>query len=182
MLAKGNRVKLHMTGMLDDGRIFYDTHIQGGIPVEFEIGHAGLLPALERELCLMEAGERRTIRIDAADAYGDYDPALRETVPLKDIPHGDELPLGEYIVFNTDEGPRRMKVAAIEDGTVTFDYNHELAGHDLRFDIDLLKVMRDSGDAVEAERFYHESECGCKGALGCHHDSADSPQGASALR
>ena len=41
---------------------------------------------------------------------------------------------------SSDGQPFPVFVAAIEDGIVTFDMNHQLAGKDLNFDITLLEV------------------------------------------
>lgn len=169
-MEPGSKLKLHMRGTLDDGRVFYDTHAQGGIPIEITIGESNFLPTLENAIREMEAGQHKTINLAAADAYGPYNPELTETLELSKIPNGDKLPLGEYVIFSSDQGPLRVKVAAIEDGMVTFDYNHELAGQDLTFDVNVVKVLDVSGGAVDHERYYAEEECGCKGILGHDHD------------
>ena len=172
MLTAGSSIKLHMVGRLDGGRVFYDTHVSGGVPLEITIGNHQLLPALEEELCAMEVGERRMISIPAERAYGTYDPTLIEVVPLSKFPNSDQLTVGEYIILNSDQGPIRLKVASIENGEVTFDYNHELAGHDLEFQVDLLKVLPPDAGAVDHERYYAEEDHCCHDLLGeedaCH--------------
>ena len=169
MIETGSKVKLHFVGTLDDGRIFYSTHVQGGVPMEITIGNVEVLPALEQEIVTMEAGDRKVVTIPAARAYGEYNPELKETVPRASLPNADQLPLGEYVVFNTEVGPLRVKVESITEDCVVFDYNHELAGEDLTFKIDVLAVMSAAQGCIEREDFYREDECGCKKALG-HHD------------
>ena len=62
-------------------------------------------------------------------------------MPLDQIPNGDQLPVGQTVYMRAPNGqPFPVFVAAIEDGIVTFDMNHELAGKDLNFDITLLEV------------------------------------------
>ncbi len=172
MLEDGCKVKMHLRGTLDDGRMFYDTHLQGGIPVELTLGEGTLLPALEREIAGMVPGQRLEVRIPAKDAYGEYDPSLREVLPVSKVPNAERLPVGEYIVFPTDEGLLRVKVESVEGGNVVFDYNHELAGHDLTFRIDLVKALGPDGGVLEEELYRSEADCGCKGLLGhdgpCH--------------
>lgn len=172
MLQAGSRVKAHIVATLDDGSVVYSTHLQGGLPHEIIIGQRQVLPAVEEQLATMEAGEQRTFTVAAADAYGTYDPTLIETVEAAKIPNADDLPVGGYVVFSTEEGPLRVKVAKIEDGIVTFDYNHELADHDITYKIDVVKVLANADDAVDSERYFNEKECGCKSAFGhgCDHD------------
>lgn len=177
MIEKGSKVKLHFVGTLDDGRIFYSTHIQGGVPMEITIGNVEVLPALEEEIVSMEVGDRKTVTIPAARAYGEYNPELKETVPKSGFPNADQLPLGEYVVFNTEVGPLRVKVESITDDSIVFDYNHELAGQDLTFKIDVLAVMSAAEGCIERENFYREEECGCKKALGHHSHDHDHGHG-----
>lgn len=169
MIEAGSKVKMHFVGTLDDGRVFYSTHVQGGTPMEITIGNREVLPAMEREVVTMQVGDRKTVTIAAKDAYGEYDASLKEVVPVSEFPNADELPVGEYVVFNTEAGPLRVKVESVENGLVTFDYNHELAGQDLTFKIDVLGVMSPLQGSIEHEEFYREEECGCKQALGVHH-------------
>lgn len=171
MLNAGSRVKAHMVATLDDGSVVYDTHMQGGLPQEIIIGQRQVIPAVEEQLRTMEPGEQRTFTVPAKDAYGEYNPTLTETVEASKIPNADQLPLGGYVVFSTEDGPLRVKVASIEDGNVTFDYNHELAGHNITFKIDVVKTLAESSDAVDSECYYNEEECGCKAAFGhdCNH-------------
>ncbi len=170
MIESGSKVKLHFVGTLADGRVFYSTHIQGGTPMEITIGKHEILPSMEQAIIGMQPGDRKVVTIPAKDAYGEYDASLKECVPENEFPNALELPVGDFVVFNTDAGPLRVKVESIEDGLVTFDYNHELAGQDLTFKIDVLNVMSPGQGAIEHEDFYREDECGCKQALGVRHD------------
>ena len=46
--------------------------------------------------------------------------------------------MGNYIVVETPEESLRVKVLGFKDGYVYLDHNHELAGEDLYFEIELL--------------------------------------------
>lgn len=170
MLKAGSRVKAHIVATLDDGSVVFSTHIQGGLPQEIIIGQRQVLPAVEEQLVTMQSGDQRTFTVPAAEAYGTYDPTLIETVEASKIPNADQLPLGGYVVFSTEDGPLRVKVAKIEDGLVTFDYNHELADRDITYKVDVVKVLADAGDVVDSERYFNEKECGCKSAFGHGHE------------
>ena len=137
MLQAGQKAVFHCAGTLEDGYVFLDTWAVNE-PMQVTIGDGTLLPSLERELCTFERGERSTFTISAAQAYGIYDPSLVFSVPAESFPNTGNLPIGGYITVNLDSGPVRLKVVKIEDGKVWFDSNHELAGHNLTFEVELL--------------------------------------------
>lgn len=63
------------------------------------------------------------------------------TPPVSQIPNGDQLPVGQTVYMRGPAGQSfPVFVEAIEDGIVTFDMNHELAGKDLNFEITLVEV------------------------------------------
>lgn len=168
---------LHIKGFLDDGRRFIDTRLKGGIPINLPLGEGRLPESVEAAIKQMAPRESKTIRVSSDEAYGAYDESLIETVPKANIPNADKLPVGQYIMFASDDEPIRVKVVSVDDETVVFDHNNELAGYDLIFDIELFKLLEDERDSIEHERFFGNQECGCKEALGHgegssahHHD------------
>jgi len=156
MVNIGKRARVHYVGMLDDGRVFDSTYDRGA-PLELTIGSMTLLPAVERELAQMTPGKERNIVIPAEEAYGHYDESLVEAVPVSSMPHADELPIGGYIMLQTTAGLQRIKVMRVEDELIYFDLNHELAGHDLHFKLNLVEFVEESS----IERELHPAGCGC---------------------
>lgn len=161
------RANLHIKGSLDDGRCFINTRLKGGTPVNVNLGEGKLPEMVERIILEMVPTESRSIHVPAREAYGEYDQALIETVPTSSIPHAESLPVGQYIMFATEDEPIRVKVVSVDDAEVVFDHNHELAGCDLIFEIKLFKLLRNESDSIEHERFFGTQVCGCKDAL-CH--------------
>ena len=89
----------------------------------------------------MEQGETKTVHIPAADAYGERNEELVQRIPLENIPNGDQLPVGQTVYMQGPTGqPFPVFVQGIENGIVTFDMNHELAGKDLNFEITLVEI------------------------------------------
>lgn len=158
MLRKGQKVLIQYAGEIENGNTFVNTWVNGG-PVEVTVGSGEFLPLFELALMKLERGQRTTVHIPASQAYGAYDESNVIRVPKAQIPHADELPVGSFVSMMTEIGQVRVKVAAVEDGEVVFDCNHELAGHDLTFEIEL---MRDGTETpVEEEAAPHSCGCGC---------------------
>ena len=53
-------------------------------------------------------------------------------------------------VRGANEEPIPVTIANVEDGKVTLDANHPLAGHDLTFEIELVEI-EEAGDSEESE-------------------------------
>lgn len=156
----GRRVKVHYIGTLDDGTEF-DNTIRQGTPLEYIVGSRQVLAGFDRAVSEMEVGKTRTIHIPASEAYGAYDESLIEAVPVSVMPHTDQLPIGEYIAISTSAGDIRVKVMRIEKDMVYLDHNHELAGEDLNFSIELVSVYGEYESSIERELHPAGCACGC---------------------
>jgi FKBP-type peptidyl-prolyl cis-trans isomerase 2 len=141
MAKPGQKVKAHYRGTLDDGTVF-DESYKRGEPIEFVVGVGQMIPGFDAAVLEMEVGDRKTVHIPAAEAYGERHDEAVQSVPTEYIPNADQLPVGGYIFLPVGEGqPMRCKVVKMEDGEVTFDFNHELAGCDLTFEIELVEAV-----------------------------------------
>lgn len=140
MSNEGKTVKVHYTGTLDDGTKF-DSSVDRNEPLEFTCMAGQMIAGFDAAVKEMTAGETRTVRIPAEEAYGERDESLVQSIPINQIPNSDQLPIGQTVYMVNPEGqPFPVFVRSIEDGMVTFDINHELAGQALTFEITLLEV------------------------------------------
>ena len=139
MSNKGMQVSVHYTGTLDDGTKF-DSSYDRNEPLQFVCASGMMIPGFDKAVETMEIGETKKVHLTSDEAYGDYDPRMVEKIPTEEIPNADQLPVGEIVYFSTPYGPMPVKVVSIEDGIVTLDRNHELAGKELNFEITLLEV------------------------------------------
>ena len=100
-----------------------------------------LIPGVEHGVIGMEAGERRTITIPVAEAYG---PRIEENVVVlerRDLPPGMDPRVGEHLEISGDEGENvSVRVTETSEGSITLDANHPLAGQELVFEIELLDI------------------------------------------
>lgn len=158
MAEFGETVLIHYVGTLDDGREFENSRAAGK-PLEVKIGAGRLLPAVERAIIDMFPGERRKVSLEPRQAFGAYDPQLVERVPAHLIPSASNLPVGSFIELGTRAGRIRAKVVSADASEVVLDCNHELAGHAVTFDIELLSVVHES--AIHRELHPAGCACGC---------------------
>ena len=161
MIEIGRRVGIVYEGRLEDGRIFDRTDWHGGSPLEFVLGERRVIPGIERAVSDMSAHEKRTVVIPACEAYGERDERLVEHVPVQEVPDAEKLPIGRYIVLDLPRGRRRLKVVSVDENEVVFDGNHELAGHDLTFDLEVVSIFGETGSLIENEQHAEGCTCGC---------------------
>ena len=90
----------------------------------------------------MAPGEKKTVRVLAADAFGDYEDDKVFTVGRAELPDDLRPEEGDELVL-TDEHDESIGVVVLEvtPETVTFDANHPLAGEDLNFEIELVEIV-----------------------------------------
>lgn len=135
----GDTVHLHYTGTLLDGSTFDSS--AGRDPLQFEVGSGQIIPGLDVAIPGMNVGDKKIVKIGADDAYGQLNPEMRQAVPREGIPAEIPLEIGTQLQMQTPDG-QAMPVTVIEvdEATVTLDANHPLAGKDLQFDIELMKI------------------------------------------
>jgi len=130
---RGDTVEVAFTGTLADGSVFDEAPEAN--PLRFTIGDEIVIPQFEKAVEGLLVGEHVTIRLEPAEAFGAYDPNLVVEVPDDGAPA--DLQEGDRVTF--DDG-RSATVLEIRDGTVLLDGNHELAGEELTYEIELLEV------------------------------------------
>lgn len=138
-VKSGDKVAIHYTGTLLDGTTFDSS--QGREPLEFEVGSGQIIPGLDVALPGMVVGDKKTVKIACADAYGALNPEMRQAIPREGIPADIELAVGAQLQMQTPDGQAMpVMVVELDEATVTLDANHPLAGKDLQFDIELMRV------------------------------------------
>ena len=137
----GKRCKTHYRGTLNDGTVF-DSSYDRGEPLEFICGMGMMIPGYDEAVANMEVGQSIDIHLTPDKAYGYEDPRAIFDVPVSQLPGSENLTVGQSVVLYTAAGqPMQVKVVARDDVTITFDANHEMAGKDLNFHIELVEVQ-----------------------------------------
>ncbi len=135
----GDRVKVHYTGMLEDGTVFDTSRNREAL--EVTLGSGTVIRGLEDALVGMAVGETKELAVASADAFGPRRDELVVQVEKEEFPpHIDPR---EGMALNL-KGPEEQVVPAVitevSEDSVTIDANHPLAGKNLTFFIELAEI------------------------------------------
>lgn len=115
-------------------------------PANFKFGINQLLPTFEAKLSGLEKDQEFDFIIKAEDAYGPIDSYAIFDIP-KDTFEVDGkiddkmLQVGNMIPMTDNDGNKHVgKIISVLDEVVTMDFNHQLAGKDLRFKGKVIEV------------------------------------------
>lgn len=148
-ILQGSLVEIEYTvKKLTDGKLVQSNKGMNQ-PLVILIGANKVLPAVEKQIQQMVEGQTKKFIIKAAEAYGEYDPKKKVTVPRKEVTLPEKVGIkeGGYITSKHKDPKsgkpvqQTVKLVKLGDKEVTLDYNHFLAGEDLEFELKLLKVV-----------------------------------------
>ena len=136
---QGDTVSVHYKGKLDDGTIFDSS--EGGDPISFTIGSGEVIPGFETAIQGMSIGDEKTEKIESGNAYGPRRDELVFRVGREQLPDGSEVEVGDVLRIGFPDGSSAsVKVAEMDDASLTLDANHPLAGQDLTFELRLVSI------------------------------------------
>ncbi len=136
----GKTCRTHYRGTFNDGTQF-DSSYDRGEPLEFVCGAGMMIKGFDAAVADMEVGEIKDIHLMPSDAYGETDPRAVFRVEKAKMPGSENVSVGQKVYLQNRSGqPVPVKVIAKDETTVTFDANHEMAGKELNFRIELVEV------------------------------------------
>ena len=137
----GRTVRVHYRGTFNDGTQF-DSSYDRGEPLEFICGAGMLISGFDKAVVDMETGQAVDIHLMPEEAYGMPDPDRIITIEIEQLPGSEQLNVGDRVFLRAWNGqPFPVTVTAKEKETITLDSNHEMAGKELNFHIELLEVQ-----------------------------------------
>ena len=136
----GKTCRTHYRGTFNDGTQF-DSSYDRGEPLEFVCGAGQMIRGFDAAVADMEVGQTVDVHLMPEEAYGMPDPNAVFTVEIAQLPGAEELEAGQQVYLTNQFGqPFPVKVTAKDETTITFDANHEMAGKELNFRIELVEV------------------------------------------
>ena len=139
IVKKGDKVKVEYTGKFKDGEVFDKSEGRG--PLCFEVGVGQVVPGFDKEIAGMEKDQEKTFTLKPEEAYGEIRAEMFQEVPRDKLPEKPEPEVGMTLVMKAPTGQQiPAKITKIEEGKVTIDVNHPLAGKELTFTVKVVGI------------------------------------------
>lgn len=136
----GKTCRTHYRGTFNDGTQF-DSSYDRGEPLEFICGAGQMIKGFDAAVANMEVGQVVDVHLMPEEAYGMPNPDAVFTLEIAQLPGSEDLTVGQQVYLSNQYGqPFPVKVNAKDEKTITFDANHEMAGKELNFRIELVEV------------------------------------------
>ena len=137
----GRKVRTHYRGTFNDGTQF-DSSYDRGEPLEFVCGAGMMISGFDKAVADMAVGEIRQVHLMPEEAYGIRDLQNVFSLEIAQLPGAEDLEVGDQAYLQTVDGrPFSVTVVEKDDKTITLDANHEMAGKELNFEIELVEVL-----------------------------------------
>ena len=159
-IREGDYVLVNYTGRLEDGTVFdtsvEDVAIEAGMhdpgrayqPIGFSVGAGQMIKGFDRGVVGMVAGEAKTLTLSPEDAYGSPSDDRVRTVPIDELSAAGITPvIGKKLSTSYGQG----LITDLTNTSVTVDFNHELAGKTLIFDVQIVSIDRGDAAATTAD-------------------------------
>jgi FKBP-type peptidyl-prolyl cis-trans isomerase 2 len=138
MIQNGNTVNVHYTGRLTNGEVFDSS--EGKEPLSFTVGSGQIIPGFENAIIGKNVGDKVTVNIPPAQAYGEVREDLLIKVPNTQLPGPVEV--GMSLQAQSDNGANvNVTVVEVNEDHAVIDGNHPFAGKELIFDIEVVNIQ-----------------------------------------
>ncbi len=129
--------------------IEYEVQAEGNVidsnvgkePLQFTFGVGQIIPGLESRIAHLNVGDKESVVVPAAEAYGEYNEAALQAIPKSQVPDADGIQAGMMLRGEGQDGnPIEVVVREVRENEVVIDFNHPLAGKDLTFAVTILSI------------------------------------------
>jgi len=155
LIGKNAVVGINYTLTNDVGEVM-DTS-EGRGPLVYLHGANNLIPGLEKELEGKTTGATFKATIAAADAYGESNPDMIQTLSREMFRGVDNIEVGMGFTAQGPQGQQHIVVTAVDGDQVTVDGNHPMAGKTLHFAVEVVSV-RDATAEEVAHGHVHDGD------------------------
>ncbi len=136
---KGDTVKVHYKGTLQNGEVFDKS--KENEPLQFTIGSGEVIEGFNEAVSGMKKGEKKSVHIPCAKAYGERSDDMIIEIPIEQVPPDLKPETGMQLEVGGVNGELlRTTVTEITDTHIYLDANPPLAGKDLNFEIELVEI------------------------------------------
>lgn len=142
-VKSGDTVRVHYTGTLErTGEEFDSSRREGREPLEFVAGAGQVIAGFDAGVAGLDPGDSVTVTIVPENAYGPKHEQLVQDVPLEHFADDTPPEVGGMVNLIAPDGQSMPGViTAVDDESVTLDFNHPLAGETLVFEIEVVEIV-----------------------------------------
>lgn len=163
-IADKTVVQMHYTLTSDEGQVIDSS--EGREPLQYIQGAHMIVVGLEKAMVGHEVGDKFDVKVIPSEGYGEYDERMTQEVPVSVFQGVDKVEAGMQFYANTPAGPMPIRVKSVNGDKAVIDANHELAGKNLNFAIEVVSVREANEDELKPFEAHH---CCCgKGDDCCH--------------
>ena len=139
----GKACVVNYKGTFNDGTCF-DSSFERGEPIQFICGVGMMIPGFDKAVATMNIGETVDIHLMPEEAYGPVDPNMVFDLKISQLPGSENLSVGESVFLGNAYG-QQFPVTVVEktEDSIKLDANHEMAGKELNFTIELVDVLEE---------------------------------------
>ncbi|MBR0564647.1 FKBP-type peptidyl-prolyl cis-trans isomerase [Azoarcus sp. L1K30] len=135
-VAENSLVTLHYRITLANGQPLISTF--EATPATLQLGAGEMLPAMEKLIVGLELGSNHVFELEAENAFGPHREELVERVKREHMPAEDIEPMS-IMEFTAPDGSRYSGlVREIDAESALIDFNHPLAGKNIRFEVNII--------------------------------------------
>jgi len=162
-IQENHVVCIHYTLTNDEGKVIDSS--AGREPLDFIQGKGMIVPGLEKEMLGKAVGDKFSVVVSAAEGYGEYNPALVQEIPLDAFQGVPSVEVGMTFVARGPQGQTMVTITEVKEKVAVVNANHELAGKNLNFAIEVTEVRDATEDELENGLHAH-AHGGCCGGHG----------------
>jgi FKBP-type peptidyl-prolyl cis-trans isomerase SlyD len=145
-IAERTVASFHYTLTNDAGTVIDSS--AGADPLTYLHGLGHIVPGLEQAMVGHQAGDKFDVVVSPEEGYGTPNEMLIQVVPREAFQGVDDIQVGMQFQAQTPQGAISVAVTKVEDGLVTVDGNHPLAGQNLNFAIEVVDVREATVEEV----------------------------------
>jgi len=145
-IAERTVASFHYTLTNDAGTVIDSS--AGADPLTYLHGVGHIVPGLEQAMAGHQAGDKFDVVVSPEEGYGTPNDMLIQVVPREAFQGVDDIQVGMQFQAQTPQGAISVTITKVEDGLVTVDGNHPLAGQNLNFAIEVVDVREATVEEV----------------------------------
>lgn len=128
----------------------YEMHQEGRTysPMVCVVGNGNLIPGFETALKEAKVGTEVTVEIEPAEAYGEKDASMIETISIDKLRRAVQDPNSLYLGAPVNINGRQGYLSYLAAGRARIDYNHPMAGKTLKYVFTVVKEVKGKEDKV----------------------------------